>query len=208
VWPFGVLLGGLFIPDLVASTVACWTWVSHRHPTSGILTRLLLTTAWCLPFMAWLHFTIIKYCLFKLPGACLSRTATQPHNQSTASAQGKESAAATLSQVVDPMRYLAFRSTLMAVTEDPISMGVTSAFYLVNKQRLGQVLGTPAYCISMLLSGMHVATEAWEHFPTMRRGLCGCLAGVCNLQPEGEGADGEEHVLPVAGVPQSVELKV
>jgi hypothetical protein len=208
VWPFAVLLGGLFIPDLAASTVACWTWMSHRRPTSGILSRLLLTAAWLLPFTAWLHFNIIKYFLFKLPGACPSRTATQPsHNESTA-AQAQESAAANLSKVVDPMRYLAFRSTVMAVTEDPISMGVTSAFYLVNKQHLGQVLATPTYCISMLLSCMHVATEAWEHFPTMREGLGGCLGGVCDLQPEGKGADGERPTPPVAGAAQSVDLTV
>jgi hypothetical protein len=206
VWPFAVLLGGLFIPDLVASTVACWAWVSHRHPTLGTLTWLLLTAGWLLPFTAWLHFNIIKHALIKLLGACSPCTATQSH-VSTASTP-HESAAATLSQVVDPMRYLAFRSTVMAVTEDPISMAVTSVFYVVNKRYLGQLLATPTYCISMLLSGMHVATEAWEHFPAMRGGLGGCLAGVCNLQPEGKGADGEEHILPVAGVPQSVELTV
>jgi hypothetical protein len=207
VWPFALLLGGLFIPDLGASTVACWTWVSHRHPTSGILPRLLLTAAWLLPFTAWLHFNIIRYVLLDLLVACPSRTATQSHESTPA--EPHERAAATLSQVVDPMKYLALRSTVMAVTEDPISMGVTSAFYLLNRQQLlGQVLATPTYCISMLLSGMHVATEAWEHFPTMRGGLGGCLAGVCNLQPEDKAADGERPVLPVAGAAQSVQLTV
>jgi hypothetical protein len=256
VWPFVVLLGGLFVPDLVASAVACWAWVCHSRPSSGRPMRLLLATAWLLPFTVWLHFNIIQRVASKVVHVCPSRaaarlqestaaqpqkstavlpqestvvlpeestavlpqestvvlpqesaamlpqesTAVQPQESTAVLPQESkavlptlphESAAAALSQVVDPVKYAALLSAVMACTEDPISMGMTSVFYVANKQRLGQVLSTPTYCVSMLLSCVHVLKEAWEHFPALRQGVGAHLAGVCSLQPGDRGAAGE-----------------
>jgi hypothetical protein len=188
VLPFAMLLGGLFVPDMVAATVACWTWVSHERPLSDTRRRLLLTTGWLLPFTAWLHVNLIKDVL-------LSK-GTETYRSCSGAQPAGEGTAAGLSRVVDPIKYMALRSAAMAVTEDPVSMGVTSAFYLLNKQQLGQVLSTPAYCISMTLSCMHLLMEAWEHFPRMRQGLGGCVAGLCSLQP------------PAGGLKEGLELAV
>jgi hypothetical protein len=135
----------------------------------------LLTAGWFLHFTAWLHFELLRQLVASWVAVCFPPAATQAR---------AEIKAAPLSKVVASGKYAALLSAIMAATEDPISASVTSIFFLVNKQSMGQLVSTPAYCVSMVCSCVHMLMEAWEHFPHIRKGLGGCLAGLCNLQPQ------------------------
>jgi hypothetical protein len=172
VWPFFALLGGLVTPGLVACAVDLWTKHSYFDGSKcWMLVKLLAIVAWLPQTYALGHsFGMVKYTLDCVFGMCFSQRAAQPQGLCDIC-------------IENPVEYVALLSAVMAVTEDLVFMGVASMLHLFTRQSTGPLLSTPAYCVSMLLSCMHVLMEAWEHFPGIHQDFGGCLAGVCSLPP-------------------------
>jgi hypothetical protein len=180
VWPFVVLLAGLLIPNVAAPLMACWAWVGHRYPQSGTPMKLLLTALWVLPFTLWLAGYLICRCV----GWCL---ASAPSKDACAQAES-----ASLDHLIDPVKYAALVSALIAVTADPIFAAVASVCFMQNNRALGQqVLTTPAYCVSMAFTSAHLATALWEHSAAMimHTTWCDCFKACAgySLKPPAEG---------------------
>jgi hypothetical protein len=172
-WPFFALLGALLTPGLVACAVDTWTKLSCIFEDSVCWTiYVLLAVVVYTPsnYLLWHLLFMVTYTVSSVFYMCFSRSATQ------------QDAVGACGYFEHPVKHVALLSAVMAVTEDLVFMGVASMLYLVNRQSTGTVVSTPAYCVSMLLSCMHVLMEAWGHCPGIRQAFGGCLADVCCLQ--------------------------
>jgi hypothetical protein len=175
VWPFLVLLGALVTPGIVACAVHIWTQLSSFNSVSWMLFKSVAIVVWWAPnsYVVAHPFFMVQYTLSCAFGMCCPQRAAQSHAGGVCD---------ECSSVRDPVKYVALLSAVMAVTEDLVFLGLTSVLYLANEFiSTGLILSTPAYCVGMLLSCMHVLMEAWEHFPGIHQDFGGCLAGVCSL---------------------------